>query len=175
MKKTTSLLLHACCAPCASAVLEKLASNYELSLLYFNPNIQPESEYQKRLEQFSKLKKLADFKLIIPEYAPQEWQELTVPLTAESEGGARCQFCFDYRLTAAAALSEDYDAFATTLSISPYKNLEQINLAGQKAARQYGRVFLEFNFRDLYPRSVELSSELDLYRQKYCGCLYAKK
>jgi len=173
--KTIKLLIHACCAPCASAVLEKLAPDYELTLLYFNPNIQPESEYQRRLAQFVKLKQLADFELIAAEYDPQEWLKLTDSLATEPEGGARCQTCFDHRLTYTAELIDDHDAFATTLSISPHKNLEQINSAGRSAASRYDQTFLEFDFRDLYQRSVELSAELDLYRQKYCGCLYAEK
>ncbi|GBR72984.1 hypothetical protein NO1_0440 [Candidatus Termititenax aidoneus] len=169
------LLLQACCAPCSSAALEKLAPDYELTLLFFNPNIQPEAEYQERLAQFAKLQERFAFELLAPPYAPQEWLGLTKDLAAEPEGGARCQICFNYRLSYTAAQSGGYIGFATTLSISPHKNFAQITLAGQEAARRRGGNFLNFNFRDLYPRSRQLAQELGLYRQKYCGCLYAAR
>ncbi|MDR1997687.1 MAG: epoxyqueuosine reductase QueH [Candidatus Margulisbacteria bacterium] len=172
--KKTKLLLHACCAPCASAVLENLAGEYALTLLYFNPNIQPAGEYQKRLGEFQKLKNKFTFELLAPDYAPQPWLNELKDWAAEPEGGARCARCFVFRLDYAAALARDYAGFATTLSISPHKNPAQIEQAGQTAARNYGAVFLDFNFQKLYPRSLELSRELGLYRQKYCGCLYAR-
>jgi predicted adenine nucleotide alpha hydrolase (AANH) superfamily ATPase len=169
------LLLQACCAPCSSAVLEKLAPDYEVTLLFFNPNIQPEAEYQKRLAQFARLRDCFAFELIAPPYEPQEWLAATKDLAAAPEGGARCQVCFNYRLSYTAAQSAGYDGFATTLSISPHKNLAQITLAGQAAARRSGGKFLNLDFRSLYPRSQQLSQELGLYRQKYCGCLYAAR
>jgi predicted adenine nucleotide alpha hydrolase (AANH) superfamily ATPase len=168
------LLLQACCAPCASAVVEKLQPDYDLTLLYFNPNIQPQEEYQKRLAQFAVLKNKFEFSLVAPEYAPQEWLKLTADFKQEPEGGARCQLCFNYRLDYTAAQAQDYSGFSTTLSISPHKNLAQINAAGRIAAQKYNARFLDFDFRDLYKRSLELSKELGLYRQKYCGCLWAR-
>lgn len=171
---TTSLLLQACCAPCSSAVLEKLTTDYALTLVYFNPNIQPETEYQKRLREFQKLKNKFSFNLLVPKYDPADWLAVTKDYAQEPEGGQRCQICIDYRLDYTAKLARNYDAFSTTLSISPYKNLAQIDQAGRAAAQKHNVNFIEFNFRDLYPRSVELSQELGLYRQKYCGCLYAK-
>jgi len=170
MRKRTNLLLQACCAPCASAVLEKLSADYFLTLLYFNPNIQPAAEYKKRLQEFAKLKSKFNFALLVPEYNSAEWRTAVRPYAQEPEGGERCQVCFDYRLAYAASLAGSYDGFATTLSISPHKNLEQINRAGRSAAQKYKASFREFDFRNLYRRSVELSRELGLYRQKYCGC-----
>ena len=171
----SKLLLQACCAPCSSAVFEKLAPDYELAVLFFNPNIQPAAEYQKRLAQFTKLQNGFTFKLLAPLYEPQEWLDLTRDWAALPEGGARCQICFNYRLAYTAEQAKDYAGFATTLSISPHKNFTQITLAGQTAARRYGGKFLNFDFRDLYPRSRQLSQEFGLYRQKYCGCLYAAR
>ncbi|MDR2428759.1 MAG: epoxyqueuosine reductase QueH, partial [Candidatus Margulisbacteria bacterium] len=161
------------CAPCSSAVLEKLAPEYELTVLFFNPNIQPAEEYQKRLAQFAKLQNNFAFKLLALPYEPQEWLDLTKDWAAEPEGGARCQICFNYRLSYTAAQADGYAGFATTLSISPHKNFAQITSAGQEAARRRGGKFLNFDFRGLYPRSCQLSRELGLYRQKYCGCMYA--
>ncbi|MDR1452888.1 MAG: epoxyqueuosine reductase QueH [Candidatus Margulisbacteria bacterium] len=172
---SNSLLLQACCAPCSSAVLEKLAPEYKLTVLFFNPNIQPEAEYQKRLAQFAKLQEYFAFELSAPPYEPQEWLDLTKDLAAAPEGGARCQICFNYRLAYAAAQAEGCAGFATTLSISPQKNFAQITSAGEEAARRQGGKFLNFDFRSLYPRSRQLSRELGLYRQKYCGCLYAAR
>ena len=171
--KKTKLLLQACCAPCASAVLEKLSGDYALTLLYFNPNIQPEAEYQKRLREFPKLRAKFAFALLAPAYAPREWLALTRHLAGEPEGGIRCQVCLDYRLDYTARLAGDYAAFTTTLSISPHKNPEQIAAAGQVAAHRHGVKFWAWDFRDLYRRSLELSGELGLYRQRYCGCAYA--
>ncbi|MDR2431443.1 MAG: epoxyqueuosine reductase QueH [Candidatus Margulisbacteria bacterium] len=172
--RNTKLLLHACCAPCASAVLEKLSPRHNLTFLYFNPNIQPAAEYQKRLAEFSKLK--TKFKFVAAKYEPAGWLAFTQDLSAEPEGGARCQQCFNYRLDYAArtAAELDFPEFGTTLSISPHKNLEQVNTAGRAAAQKYAVKFIEFDFSSLFRRSIELSKKLGLYRQKYCGCLFAR-
>ena len=171
----TKLLLHVCCAPCASAVLEKLTTEYELTLFYFNPNIYPEAEYFLRLESVQKLADEYALELLTPPYEPEPWRQVVQQYSNEQEGGRRCELCFTYRLARAAAQAKQgYAGFATTLSISPHKDIKQIDRAGQAAAQKYGVKYLAFDFRDLYPRSVELSKSLGLYRQKYCGCIYTQ-
>ena len=169
------LLLHVCCAPCASAVIEKLCAEYQLTLFYFNPNIYPEAEYFLRLESVQKLADRHALELLMLPYEPDPWRQIVQQYSNEPEGGRRCELCFAYRLARAAAQAKNgYDGFATTLSISPHKNLKQINQAGKSAAQKHGVKFFDFNFQDLYPRSVELSNTLGLYRQKHCGCIYTQ-
>ncbi|GBR75697.1 hypothetical protein NO2_0347 [Candidatus Termititenax persephonae] len=173
--KSEKLLLHVCCAPCASAVVEKLNADYQLTLLYCNPNIQPEAEYFRRRESVQKLAERYALDLLTPRYAPEPWQAAVQQYAAEPEGGRRCELCFAYRLAWTAEQARDgYAGFATTLSISPHKNLAQINRAGQSAAQKYGGKYWAFDFRSLYQRSVSLAKELGLYRQKYCGCVYGQ-
>lgn len=171
------LLLHACCAPCASSVLEKLVLEYKVSIFFCNPNIQPIEEYQKRLAQFAKLQKKFEFEMITAAENFSEWQVLTDELKNEPEGGKRCQLCYEYRLAKAAqyAVAGNYDSFATTLTLSPHKDHKIINLLGQKAAEQYKVPYLASNFKkeNGYQRSILLSREMGIYRQNYCGCLYS--
>ena len=177
------LLLHSCCAPCSSYVLEYLSHYFDITLFYYNPNISPESEFKKRTEE---LKRLAhempmDFPAhaIIGEYDPREFYEAVKGLENEPEGGKRCEVCFRLRLEKAAAFAaeEGFDYFTTTLTISPLKNAEVLNRVGYEAAEKYNTVWLpsDFKKKDGYKRSIELSAEYGLYRQNYCGCIYSKR
>lgn len=176
------LLLHVCCAPCSSYVLEYLSNYFEIGLLYYNPNIAPEEEYQKRL---SELKRLVGemplphrVELIPCAYDGSAFAEISRGLEHTPEGGERCLKCFRLRLTEVArkAKSGGYDYFTTTLSISPLKNAEALNRIGEEVGREVGVRHLpaDFKKKNGYKRSLELSREYQLYRQDYCGCLYSK-
>lgn len=175
----SKLLLHACCAPCASAVLERLLSQFSVDIIFCNPNIQPLAEYHKRLEQFEKLHQKFEFKMITLPENFSEWQDLTSQFAKDAEGGARCQICYQYRLEKVAqyGAGEKYEYFATTLTVSPHKDHNVINLIGQKIGQKYNISYLSSNFKkeNGFQRSMELSRELALYRQNYCGCLYSRK
>jgi predicted adenine nucleotide alpha hydrolase (AANH) superfamily ATPase len=172
------LLLHACCAPCSTVALERLSGQWELTLFYYNPNISPEAEYEKRLGELRRLVALAPAArgacVIAPEYGHTEFLSAARGLENEPEGGARCRECFALRLkrTAAEARERGFDAFATTLTVGPRKNAADINAAGEAVAREYGVHWLALDLkkRGGYQRSVELSREYSLYRQNYCGC-----
>ena len=176
-----TLLLQCCCAPCSSAVLERLCRHFKLKLYFYNPNIYPAAEYEKRLAQFDKLLAHPDFKSdieIIPaSYEPEKFYEAAKGLEDEKEGGKRCEQCFILRLneTAKKARELGADYFCTTLTVSPHKNSELLNKIGIAAEKQYGVKFLRSDFKkkEGYKRSTELSNELDLYRQNYCGCEYS--
>ncbi|MBR5381216.1 MAG: epoxyqueuosine reductase QueH [Oscillospiraceae bacterium] len=178
---TPSLLLHSCCGPCSSYVLEYLARYFRITVLYYNPNIWPESEFihraetQKQLLSAARYDNLVD--IIIPGYAPSEFYAVSSGLEGEPEGGARCLRCFELRLQETAKRARDggYDWFSTTLSVSPHKDAEALNRIGQQAAERYGVSYLcaDFKKRDGYKRSIELSAQYGLYRQDYCGCEYS--
>lgn len=169
-----TLLLHSCCAPCSSYVLEFLKEAFNITVYFYNPNIYPEEEYQKRLDEF---KKLGNYKMIADNYEPQTYYQAIKGLEDISEGGARCFACYEIRLAKAAKLAKEkhFDYFTTTLSISPYKNSRKINEIGQMLANKYGVKFLYSDFKkeDGYKKSIILSKELGLYRQHYCGCIYS--
>ncbi len=177
------LLLHACCAPCSSYTLEYLTAYFEITLLFYNPNISPESEYTYRADELARLVDGAPFarnvQLIVEEYAGESFSEMARGLEAEPEGGARCKKCYRLRLdeTARFAAEQNFDYFCTTLSISPYKNAEALNEIGGELAKQYGvrYLFSDFKKKGGYQRSIELSKEYRLYRQNYCGCIYSKE
>ena len=176
------LLLHACCAPCSSYVLEYLTKYFDIDLFYYNPNISPYSEYEKRI---SELKRLVtemplsgDTAIIDGKYDPERFSEIANGLETLPEGGERCFKCYRLRMeeAAKAAAKQGYDYFTTTLSISPHKNAEKINEIGQELEHEYGVKYLyaDFKKRDGYKRSIQLSHEYGLYRQNYCGCIYSK-
>ena len=174
------LLLHICCAPCSTAVVERLeGEGYQVIGFFFNPNIQPEGEYTKRLNEARKYAKTAGIELIESEYEIETWNDLTAEYGDEPEGGIRCGICYGLRLQKTAEKAEElkYDLFTTTLSISPYKNAEMINRIGKEIAEKLTVDYLEANFKkkDGYKRSLEMCREHDLYRQDYCGCLYSLK
>ncbi len=174
MKK---LLLHSCCGPCSTHVIEVLKDRYDLTIIYFNPNIFPFEEYQKRLEEQKRYAKLMHIDVIEGDYDEQTFLQLAKGHELDKEGGDRCSICFEIRLgqTAKVAKQRGFDLFATTLSVSPHKNTAQINSIGQKVAKQYGVEFLPENFKkqDGYLDSIRLSKQYNLYRQNYCGCRFS--
>ena len=177
-EKTPKLLLHCCCAPCASHVLEYLSPFFRITALFFNPNIRPREEYDKRAAELLKLLSLAKYvnavDEIVCEYDPAGFEAAAAPFWAEPEGGKRCSRCFELRLgeTAMRASSLGYEYFTTTLSVGPHKDAELLNKTGADMAEQHGGIYLisDFKKRDGYKRSVELSKQYGLYRQSYCGC-----
>jgi Uncharacterized protein conserved in bacteria len=179
--RTPRLLLHACCAPCSTYVLEYLAEYFEITVLYYNPNIYPSDEYDKRLGELKKLiltlKARNPISLISLSHTPEKFYEKVQGLENEPEGGKRCPICFMLRLeeSAKAALDGGFDYFTTTLSVSPHKNAETLNSIGKSVGERYGVPYLysDFKKRGGYQRSIELSKEYELYRQDYCGCEYS--
>lgn len=178
-----SLLLHSCCAPCSSAVLEKLTDHFQITILYYNPNISPQEEYEKRVKELKhlleELPQKYPVRLIEGEYEPAQFYEAVKGLEQIPEGGERCFACYRLRLeeaaTYAAKLGSDY--FTTTLTISPLKNTVKLNEIGEELAEKYGVSCLpsDFKKKDGYKRSIELSAEYGLYRQDFCGCVFSKK
>lgn len=177
-----SLLLHSCCAPCSSYVLEYLSDYFNITVLYYNPNISPKEEYLHRLNEEKRLISEMTFKnpvLILDcTYDTREYFDCVEGLEREPEGGKRCEKCFDLRLsyTAKTAKEKGFDFFATTLTISPLKNARLINEIGEKLGEQYGVKYLcsDFKKKEGYKRSIILSKEYNLYRQNYCGCVFSK-
>ena len=178
-----TLLLHSCCAPCSSAVLEELSQYFAVTVFYYNPNIYPEEEYQKRALEVQRLIREMGLKhpvaFLEGRYDPERFFLLSKGLEDVPEGGERCRRCFRLRLseTADAALSGGYDYFTTTLTISPLKNAAVLNTIGEEEAEKRGIRFLpsDFKKRDGYRRSIELSHEFGLYRQDFCGCVFSKE
>lgn len=177
-----TLLLHACCAPCASYVLEYLSAYFQITLFFYNPNIDPPDEYARRLAELERFCQEAPFAhdaAILPAaYAPEDFIAASYGLEDAPEGGPRCQNCFRLRLerTALAAREQGFAYFTTTLSISPHKNAQLLNQIGQEMAQRYGVPYLcsDFKKREGYKRSITLSQEYALYRQDYCGCRFSK-
>ncbi len=175
------LLLHSCCAPCSSYVLEYLSRYFEITLLYFNPNIYPPSEYERRAaEQESLISRMTfvhPVTMMTGRYEPDEFYRAARGLEKEPEGGARCLRCYELRLREAALAAREgaFDFFTTTLTISPLKSAEKLNQVGERVGEEYGMAFLpsDFKKRDGYKRSLWLSNEYHLYRQNYCGCIYS--
>lgn len=179
--RVPTLLLHSCCGPCSSYVLEYLSQHFNITVLYYNPNIWPPTEFQKRAETQKALISGMVFKnpvrLVVLDDGCEKFEEAVTGLEAEPEGGARCIPCFRLRLeeTAKRARDESYDYFTTTLSVSPHKNAQAINDIGRMLEEKYsvGYLFADFKKRGGYQRSVALSKQLGLYRQEYCGCRYS--
>ncbi|MCL2588491.1 MAG: epoxyqueuosine reductase QueH [Oscillospiraceae bacterium] len=172
MKK---LLLHTCCGPCSTAVIEQLKDAYDITLYFYNPNICLPDEYQRRLEAQETVAAWANVPLIAAPYDPWPFLAFANDLEEEPEGGLRCSYCFALRLeeTAARAKDQGFDCFTTTLSIGPTKNAELLNELGADWGKTFEITYLPANFKKQggYQRSVELSKELALYRQSYCGCV----
>ncbi len=176
------LLLHACCAPCSSAVLERIAKYFDITILYYNPNITEKEEYEKRLKEiknFVKKLNIENIKVIEGRYEPNEFFNLATGLEKEKERGKRCYKCYELRLKETAKIAEElnFDYFTTTLSISPYKNSKWLNEIGETLNKEYKPTYLyaDFKKKNGYKKSIELSKEFGLYRQDYCGCIYSKK
>lgn len=180
--KIPSLLLHSCCAPCSSYVLEYLSEYFSITVLYYNPNISPEKEYEARVAEQKRF--IEEFPAKHPvsflagEYVPEQFYSAVKGLERCPEGGDRCTVCYEMRLreAAEAALRGGFDYFTTTLSISPLKNAEKLNTIGKALSEEYGVSYLysDFKKKNGYKRSVELSAEYQLYRQNYCGCVFSK-
>ena len=184
--KKPRLFLHSCCAPCSSYVLEYLSRYFSVTVFYYNPNISPEEEYRKRVEEQKRLIRAfsseidgaqIDFREGI--YDPETFYAMAKGLEDVPEGGDRCFQCYELRLREAASLAKagDYDYFCTTLSISPMKNAEMLMDIGDRLAEEYGVSYLPSNFKKKngYKRSVELSAQYGLYRQDYCGCVFSRR
>lgn len=184
LKIKPKLLLHSCCAPCSSSVIERLISFFDITILYYNPNIEPKEEYEKRkLEQKNFLKLLNDknnygIKFLDCDYDNDKFKKMALGLEDVKEGGQRCFKCYKLRLeyTAQKASKLEYDYFGTTLSISPYKNAIKLNEIGLSLEQEYQIKYLvaDFKKKDGYKKSIELSKQYNLYRQNYCGCIYSK-
>lgn len=181
--RVPTLLLHSCCAPCSSYVLEYLSNYFAITVFYYNPNIFPEEEFQKRiLEQKMLIEKIpAKHKILFVagDYDSDKFYEMAKGMEKLPEGGERCFRCYELRLRESADLAKKggFDYFTTTLSISPLKNASKLNEIGEKLAEEYGVSYLcsDFKKKDGYKRSTELSKEYGLYRQDYCGCIYSKQ
>ena len=183
-EKVPTLLLHSCCAPCSSYVLEYLAAFFDITVLYYNPNISSSEEYLKRMEEEKRLigiyneeKKGHTIKMMDVDHEPSVFYETVKGLEQCKEGGERCFVCYRLRLAEAARLAKEkgFDYFASTLSLSPYKNAKKLNEIGRALAEEYGVSWLpnDFKKKNGYKRSIELSKEYGLYRQDYCGCVYS--
>lgn len=183
IEEGTKLLLHACCAPCSSAVLEKLANFFEITIYFYNPNIDSKEEYQKRIDELRRFINEFDTKyevsLLEGEYEPEKFYEMAKGMEHLPEKGKRCYYCYEMRLKDTARIANKYGFpfFTTTLSLSPHKNANWINEIGKNLENDIKSTFLYSDFKkeEGYKRSIELSKEYNLYRQDYCGCIYSKK
>ena len=181
--KALTLLIHSCCAPCSSYVLEYLSDYFAITVYYYNPNIHPEEEYVRRFKEQENLIRTMSLKnpvlFVGGEFEPQKYYELIKGHENAPEGGDRCAICYRMRLEEAAKLAREggYEYFTTTLTISPHKNASKLNEIGEELASIYGVSFLpsDFKKRNGYKRSIELSDEYGLYRQDYCGCVFSKR
>lgn len=178
------LLIHSCCAPCSSYVMEYLSQYFSITIFYYNPNIMDPEEYHRRVEEqkrlIAQLPAKHEITFVEGAYEPELFTQAVKGLELCPEGGERCTKCFELRLaeTAKLAQREHFDYFTTTLTISPLKNAEKLNTIGEKMAERYeGTAFLNSDFKKKngYKRSVELSGIYGLYRQDYCGCIYSKR
>lgn len=182
MIEKPSLLLHSCCGPCSTAVIERLIDDYHITVYFYNPNIQPQEEYELRL--LNQQRFLNDFcaknkiGFIEGSYEPSLFLNTVKGHENEKEGQKRCELCFRLRLseTAMAACKYGFDLFTTTLTVSPHKNAALINGIGREAANRYSVKWLysDFKKKDGYLRSIRLSKEYGLYRQNYCGCIFSR-
>ncbi len=180
--KGEKLLLHCCCAPCSSATLEMLKEHFEITVYFYNPNIQPKQEFEKRYEEQMRL--IAehfngDIPVILAPYEGEKFLEIAKGRELLPEKGERCFLCYKQRMEKSAAYAKEhgFDCFTTSLSISPHKNADWINEIGLELQKEYGVKFIysDFKKRNGYKRSIELSRQYNLYRQDYCGCIYSKR
>lgn len=179
--KVPRLLIHSCCAPCSSYVLEYLSEYFEITVFYYNPNIYPDTEYEKRVTEqemlINAMKPKYPIHFIAGPYDKEKFYAMAKGLEAVKEGGSRCFRCYELRLREAAVVAKEgnYDYFTTTLSISPLKNAAKLNEIGAELSKEYGikYLFSDFKKKNGYKRSTELSKVYDLYRQDYCGCEFS--
>lgn len=190
-QQVPKLLLHSCCAPCSSYVLEYLSKYFQITVLYYNPNIYPEEEYGKRVKEQQKFihrfqqnmaerqQKCYPIGFLEGKYDKENFYQMARGMEEMPEGGERCFQCYEMRLKESAEYAKELgmDYFTTTLSISPLKNAEKLNEIGEKLAKMYGVKYLNSDFKKKngYQRSAELSKEYDMYRQDYCGCVFSKE
>lgn len=180
-KETPSLLLHSCCAPCSSYCIEYLSNYFNITIFYYNPNIEPEEfvrRYNEQCKFVNAIKTKNPVKVIKGRYNDNDYYDLISGHELDEEGGERCTICYRMRLEESAkyASINHFDYFTTTLSISPMKDAERLNLIGSELSKEYNvkYLFSDFKKRNGYLRSIELSKEYSLYRQDYCGCVYSK-
>ena len=177
------LLLQSCCAPCSSHVIDTLTPYFDITILYYNPNIEPYEEYLRRKEEEKRFIKeynnINKLDIIDCDYDNDKYHEITTGLENCPEGGERCFKCYDLRLeyTALKAQELKYDYFATTLTVSPYKNSNKLNEIGESLSKKYNIKYLYSDFKknNGYKHSIELSKKYNLYRQDYCGCIYSQR
>lgn len=175
-----NILVHACCAPCAAYCLEKLVNDgYKPTAYFYNPNIHPVEEHNRRLAELKRFTGEAGYPLIVKEDSPEAWQQAVKGLENEPEGGKRCAVCFEMRLEKAAIYAKEngFDTFTTVLTISPHKNSRTIHDIGRKLGEKHGISFLaeDFKKQDGFKKSLELSKKYGFYRQNYCGCAYSMR
>ena len=177
------LLLHSCCGPCSSGILEDLSKEFDITILFYNPNIYPLEEYEKRkneqIRYIEILKPEINVGFIELPYNDKEFYEIAKGLENEPEGGKRCKKCYELRLDMCGKYASEhgFDIFTTTLSVSPYKNAQYLNELGQKIEEKYGVAYLisDFKKKNGYLKSIQNSKKYNLYRQDYCGCEYSKR
>jgi len=172
------LLLHACCATCSGFLAGQLSADYQVAIFYYNPNIYPQSEYVRRRDEAKKYFARQECRFIESDSDHNKWREMIVGLEREPERGKRCEFCYRERLEQAARYARDhgFDAFASTLAISPHKDAQLINRLGKELEQKYGVEFLagDWKKQDGFKRAMDLSHEHNFYRQNYCGCEYSR-
>lgn len=179
---TPTLLLHSCCAPCSSYVLEYLSNYFHITIFYYNPNISSIEEYERRVTEQQRLIQELPAKypiqFILGNYEPECFYQMSKGMETLLEGGIRCERCYELRLreTALLAHKEGFDYFTTTLSISPHKNATKLNEIGEHLSKELNVTYLysDFKKKNGYKRSTELSKAYNLYRQDYCGCIFSK-
>ena len=182
LDKVPRLLLHSCCAPCSSYVLTYLTNYFDITVLYYNPNIEPVEEYEKRKEEeirfINEMEKVHSIDLLDCDWEHDKFVDMAKGLENEPERGRRCYKCYELRLRKTAELAKEkgYDFFASTLTLSPYKNSDWVNEIGYQLEKELGIKYLcsDFKKKDGYKKSIELSQKYNLYRQNYCGCIYSK-
>ena len=172
------LLLHSCCAPCSTAVIERLKNYFDITIIYYNPNIEPFDEYEKRKKEQIRIIEIYGLKYIDCDYDNILFHEMSKGLESIPERGIRCHKCYKLRLesTAKKAKENNFDYFSTTLTVSPYKLSNVINEIGLELEEKYNIKYLvsDFKKQNGYKKSIELSNKYNLYRQNYCGCIYSK-
>lgn len=180
-KLRPTLLLHTCCAPCSSSVIERLYEYFDITVFYYNPNIEPYEEYIKRKEEQKRFlsEQNKNIKFMDCDYENEEFKRISKGLEDLPEGGHRCHECYKLRLlkTAQKAKEQSFNYFGTTLTVSPYKNSQILNALGHEISEKLNIKYLysDFKKKEGYKRSIELSKEYNLYRQDYCGCSYSKE
>lgn len=179
--KNGKMLLHACCAPCSTACLERLVGDFRVTVYFYNPNMDMRAEFEKRSDEMKRFLREAyggSVGLVVENYDPDEFYGCVRGLEKEPEGGARCEKCFRLRLgrTARYAKENGFDCFTTTLTVSPHKNAILINDVGKEVAAENGVewIFSDFKKGGGFLRSTEISAKYGLYRQNYCGCVFSR-